>query len=103
MKVLVRTLGRDASVADWLTKLFQAIIVSPSVVGVDTVTVVGARGAPKARRDLGAMRPERSYWPPAAAQPTPRAAWAQQTQPVDREEKEAASLTRPGKLVYLCK
>lgn len=31
MKVVVRTLGRDASVADWLTKLFQAIIVSPSV------------------------------------------------------------------------
>jgi hypothetical protein len=27
MKVVVRTLGRDASVADWLTMLFQAIIV----------------------------------------------------------------------------
>jgi hypothetical protein len=27
MNVVVRTLGRDASVADWLTKLFQAIIV----------------------------------------------------------------------------
>jgi len=27
MKVVVRTLCRDASVADWLTKLFQAIIV----------------------------------------------------------------------------
>jgi hypothetical protein len=27
MKVVVRTLGRDASVADWRTKLFQAIIV----------------------------------------------------------------------------
>lgn len=27
MKVVVRTLGRDASVADWLTKFFQAIIV----------------------------------------------------------------------------
>jgi hypothetical protein len=45
MKVVVRTLGRDASVADWLTKLFQAIIVSPSVVGVDTVMVASARGA----------------------------------------------------------
>ena len=27
MKVAVRTLGRDASVADWLTKLFLAIFV----------------------------------------------------------------------------
>jgi hypothetical protein len=27
MNVVVRTLGRDASVADWLTKLFQATIV----------------------------------------------------------------------------
>ncbi len=27
MNAVVRTLGRDASVADWLTKLFQAIIV----------------------------------------------------------------------------
>ncbi len=47
MKVAVRTLGRGASVADWPTKLFQAIIVSPSVVGVDTVMVVSARGAPQ--------------------------------------------------------
>jgi hypothetical protein len=45
MKVVVRTLGRDASVTDWLTKLFQAIIVSPSVAGVDTVMVVSGRGA----------------------------------------------------------
>jgi len=26
MKVVVRILGRDASVADWLTRLFQTII-----------------------------------------------------------------------------
>jgi len=26
MKVVLRTLGRDASVADWLTRLFQTII-----------------------------------------------------------------------------
>ncbi|QOZ43774.1 hypothetical protein XH89_09990 [Bradyrhizobium sp. CCBAU 53340] len=45
MKVVLRTLGRDASVADWLTKLFQAITVSPSVAGVDTVIVVRLRGA----------------------------------------------------------
>ncbi len=45
MKVVLRTLGRDASVADWLTKLFQAIIVSPSVAGVETVMVVSAPSA----------------------------------------------------------
>ncbi len=44
MKVVVRTLGRDASVADWPTNLFQAIIVSPSILGVDTVMVVSVRG-----------------------------------------------------------
>ena len=49
MKVVLRTLGRDASVADWLTKLFQAIIVPPSVGGVDAVMVVSARGAAPAR------------------------------------------------------
>jgi hypothetical protein len=49
MKVVVRTRGRDARVADWLTKVFQAIIVSPSVVGVDTVMVAsGMRRCPRA-------------------------------------------------------
>jgi hypothetical protein len=33
MKVAVRTLGRDASVADWPTNLFQAIIVSRPFLG----------------------------------------------------------------------
>jgi len=38
MKVAVRSLGRDASVADWLARFFQ-IITCPSVVDVDTVMV----------------------------------------------------------------
>ena len=45
MKVVVRTFGRDASVADWLTKFFQIITVPPSLVDVDTVMVVSWRGA----------------------------------------------------------
>jgi hypothetical protein len=50
MKVVVRILGRDASVADWLTKLFQAIILSlRPLLGVDTVMVVSGRSAAPAR------------------------------------------------------
>ncbi|MDA9419807.1 hypothetical protein CO683_00260 [Bradyrhizobium ottawaense] len=38
MKVAVRTFGRDARVADWLTRFFQ-IITRPFVVDVDAVMV----------------------------------------------------------------
>ena len=45
MKVVVRTFGRDANVADWLTSCFQIITIPPSLVDINTVMVVSWRGA----------------------------------------------------------
>jgi len=44
MKVVVSIFGRDARVADWLTRFFQ-IITCPLVVDVDTVMVGNWLGA----------------------------------------------------------